>query len=350
LCSISLKRVSSQAARILFSDRTSPTSSRRDHWRHDDRETIPPARAEFPVYGTTAGPRALDRDHFGAERQRRSVGDLGASHESFARRTNAKIDNLIHAHGGRNEGERWPPGLLKAVARLRPSNDFSRAPNQFLNEIPGRKRRNAGPRIFSAELKIFPHCRSRKGSASSFFRFGDETQCRPPLNFASISNRLAIRAHRPVPLLDSNQRPTAFSGAARRFARARRKKTVRKQSCSVEFYDRRRREVVDPCNRDISGLRTRICRDPNENESGLVCPESQGFFAILTGCRLVLRNRFRNSFEDAAVPAGSSWPDYVSRVCNRFMGSLGLEGELLTAMPRAELSSRSVRCSISITA
>jgi FAD/FMN-containing dehydrogenase/Fe-S oxidoreductase len=258
--------------------------------------------ARVPIYGTTAD-HVISTEIVLADG--RSV-EIGAAHESL-RDEQIKIDKLVRAHAS-EMAERWPPGLLKRWPGYGIER-FSRAPTNLNEILAGSEGTLAA--IFSAELKISP-LPAEKGLGLIFFAsVMDAMQATVEL----LDLKPAAIEHIDRPLLDQTKGQLHFQAA-------RDLLELDTQPCEamllVEFYDNVEEKLSMLQSRYL-GLRTRICRDPNE--MNLVWSVRKAGLSLLTGC--IGPKKPVAFIEDAAVrPA--QLPDYV-RGLQSIMGSLGLE-------------------------
>jgi FAD/FMN-containing dehydrogenase/Fe-S oxidoreductase len=258
--------------------------------------------ARVPIYGTTAD-HVISTEIVLADG--RSV-EIGAAHESL-RDEQIKIDNLVRAHASEMT-ERWPPGLLKRWPGYGIER-FSRAPTNLNEILAGSEGTLAA--IFSAELKISP-LPAEKGLGLIFFAsVMDAMQATVEL----LNLKPAAIEHIDRPLLDQTKGQLHFQAA-------RDLLELDSKPCEamllVEFYDDVEEKLSMLQSRYL-GLRTRICRDPNEMT--LVWSVRKAGLSLLTGC--IGPKKPVAFIEDAAVrPA--QLPDYV-RGLQSIMGSLGLE-------------------------
>jgi Fe-S oxidoreductase len=218
-----------------------------------------------------------------------------------------KIDNLVRAHAA-EMAERWPPGLLKRWPGYGIER-FSRTPNNLNEILAGSEGTLAA--IFSAELKISPLPRDKGLGLIFFASVADAMQA----TVALLDLKPAAIEHIDRPLLDQTKGQLHFQAA-------RDLLELEAQPCEailiVEFYDDAAERLSILQSRYL-GLRTRICRDPNE--MNLVWSVRKAGLSLLTGC--VGPSKPVAFIEDAAVrPA--QLPDYV-RGLQSIMKSLGLE-------------------------
>src|SRR6059036_890779 len=258
--------------------------------------------AHVPVYGTTAD-HVLSTEIVLADGR---IVIVGPASESL-RDEQRKIDNLVRAHAA-EMAERWPPGLLKRWPGYGIER-FSRTPNNLNEILAGSEGTLAA--IFSAELKISPLPRDKGLGLIFFASVADAMQA----TVALLDLKPAAIEHIDRPLLDQTKGQLHFQAA-------RDLLELEAQPCEailiVEFYDDAAERLSILQSRYL-GLRTRICRDPNE--MNLVWSVRKAGLSLLTGC--VGPSKPVAFIEDAAVrPA--QLPDYV-RGLQSIMKSLGLE-------------------------
>ena len=258
--------------------------------------------AHVPVYGTTAD-HVLSTEIVLADGR---IVIVGPASESL-RDEQRKIDNLVRAHAA-EMAERWPPGLLKRWPGYGIER-FSRTPNNLNEILAGSEGTLAA--IFSAELKISPLPRDKGLGLIFFASVADAMQA----TVALLDLKPAAIEHIDRPLLDQTKGQLHFQAA-------RDLLELEAQPCEailiVEFYDDAAERLSILQSRYL-GLRTRICRDPNE--MNLVWSVRKAGLSLLTGC--VGSSKPVAFIEDAAVrPA--QLPDHV-RGLQSIMKSLGLE-------------------------
>src|SRR5437899_3624099 len=258
--------------------------------------------ARCPIYGTTAD-HVISLEIVMADDR---IEKIGPTHDSLhAERT--RIGNLIRAASGEMT-ECWPPGLIKRWPGYGIER-FLRAPNDLTNILAGSEGTLAA--IFSAELEISPLPREKALGLIFFESVGEAMQATVEL----LDLKPAAIEHIDRPLLDQTKGQLHFQAA-------RDLLELEAQPCEailiVEFYDDAAERLSILQSRYL-GLRTRICRDPNE--MNLVWSVRKACLALLTGC--VGPAKPVAFIEDAAVrPA--QLPDYV-RGLQSIMKSLGLE-------------------------
>src|SRR5438067_396459 len=258
--------------------------------------------ARCPIYGTTAD-HVVSLEIVMADGR---IEKIGQTHASL-RSERAKIEDLVRGTKSQMT-ERWPPGLIKRWPGYGIER-FLRAPNDLTNIFAGSEGTLAA--IFSAELKISPLPRE-KGLGLIFFKsVGEAMQATVEL----LDLKPAAIEHIDRPLLDQTKGQLHFQAA-------RDLLELEAQPCEailiVEFYDDAAERLSILQSRYL-GLRTRICRDPNE--MNLVWSVRKAGLSLLTGC--VGPSKPVAFIEDAAVrPA--QLPDYV-RGLQSIMKSLGLE-------------------------
>src|SRR5256714_2559001 len=258
--------------------------------------------ARCPIYGTTADHvRSLEIVMADGR-----VEKIGQTHASL-RSERAKIEDFVRAAKSEMT-ERWPPGLIKRWPGYG-IEGFLRAPNDLTNILAGSEGTLAA--IFSAELRISPLPRE-KGLGLIFFASVAEAM---QATVALLDLKPAAIEHIDRPLLDQTKGQLHFQAA-------RDLLELDTNPCEailvVEFYDDVEEKLSILQSRYL-GLRTRICRDPNEMD--LVWMVRKAGLSLLTGC--VGPAKPVAFIEDAAVrPA--QLPDYV-RGLQSIMKSLGLE-------------------------
>ncbi len=258
--------------------------------------------AHVPVYGTTAD-HVLSTEIVLADGR---IVTIGPTHESL-RDEQSKIENLVRAHAP-EMAERWPPGLLKRWPGYGIER-FSRASTNLNEILAGSEGTLAA--IFSAELKISP-LPGEKGLGLIFFASIAEAM---QATVALLDLKPAAIEHIDRPLLDQTKGQLHFQAA-------RDLLELDTNPCEailvVEFYDDVSEKLSILQSRYL-GLRTRICRDPNEMD--LVWMVRKAGLSLLTGC--IGPAKPVAFIEDAAVrPA--QLPDYV-RGLQSIMKSLDLE-------------------------
>src|SRR5881409_3648878 len=258
--------------------------------------------ARCPIYGTTAD-HVISLEIVMADGR---VEKIGARHQSLdAERVT--IEKVIRAASAEME-ERWPPGLIKRWPGYGIER-FARAPNDLTSILAGSEGTLAV--IFSAELKISPLPREKGLGLIFFASVAEAMQATVDL----LDLKPAAFEHIDRPLLDQTKGQLHFQAA-------RDLLELEAQPCEailiVEFYDDAAERLSILQSRYL-GLRTRICRDPNE--MNLVWSVRKAGLSLLTGC--VGPSKPVAFIEDAAVrPA--QLPDYV-RGLQSIMKSLGLE-------------------------
>src|SRR5213594_1144787 len=258
--------------------------------------------ARVPVYGTTAD-HVISLEIVMADGR---IEKIGPRHDTLGAERK-QIDNLVRAKGA-EMAERWPPGLLKRWPGYGIER-FSRAPNNLNEILAGSEGTLAA--IFSAELKVSP-LPPEKGLGLIFFASVAEAM---QATVALLDLKPSAIEHIDRPLLDQTKGQLHFQAA-------RDLLELEAQPCEailiVEFYDDAAERLSILQSRYL-GLRTRICRDPNE--MNLVWSVRKAGLSLLTGC--VGPSKPVAFIEDAAVrPA--QLPDYV-RGLQSIMKSLGLE-------------------------
>src|SRR5713101_3466464 len=258
--------------------------------------------AHVPVYGTTAA-HVVSTEIVLADGR---IVIVGPASESL-REEQRKIDNLVRAHAA-EMAERWPPGLLKRWPGYGIER-FSRTANNLNEILAGSEGTLAA--IFSAELKISPLPRDKGLGLIFFASVADAMQA----TVALLDLKPSAIEHIDRPLFDQTKGQLHFQAA-------RDLLELEAQPCEailiVEFYDDAAERLSILQSRYL-GLRTRICRDPNE--MNLVWSVRKAGLSLLTGC--VGPSKPVAFIEDAAVrPA--QLPDYV-RGLQSIMKSLGLE-------------------------
>src|SRR6266849_9900593 len=221
--------------------------------------------AHVPVYGTTAD-HVLSTEIVLADGR---IVEVGSAHESLRDEQN-KIDNLVRAHAA-EMAERWPPGLLKRWPGYGIER-FSRARNNLNEILAGSEGTLAA--IFSAELKISPLPREKGLGLVFFASVADAMQATVDL----LDLQPAAIEHIDRPLFDQTKGQLHFQAA-------RDLLELEAQPCEailiVEFYDHAAERLSILQSRYL-GLRTRICRDPNE--MNLVWSVRKAGLSLLTGC------------------------------------------------------------------
>src|SRR5437660_9391071 len=212
------------------------------------------------------------------------IAKIGPQHGSIEAER-AQIERLLREQSA-EMAERWPPGLIKRWPGYGLTR-FLRAP-QNLNEILAGSEGTLAA-IFSAELKISRLPRE-KGLGLIFFASVDDAM---QATVALLDLKPAAIEHIDRPLLDQTKGQLHFQAA-------RDLLELEAQPCEailiVEFYDDAAERLSILQSRYL-GLRTRICRDPNEMH--LVWSVRNAGLSLLTGC--VGSSKPVAFIEDAAV-------------------------------------------------
>src|SRR6266568_3597378 len=245
--------------------------------------------ARAPFYGTTAD-HVLATEIVLADGR---IEKIGAQHGALEAER-AQIEQLLRRQTS-EMAERWPPGMIKRWPGYGLER-FLRAPKNLNEILAGSEGTLAA--IFSAELKISPLPREKGLGLIFFASVAEAMQATVEL----LDLKPAAIEHIDRPLLDQTRGQLHFQAA-------RDLLELDANPCAavliVEFYDDAAERLSILQSRYL-GLRTRICRDPNE--INLVWSVRKAGLSLLTGC--IGPAKPVAFIEDAAVrPA--QLPEYV---------------------------------------